>query len=163
MFKRFFASISCVFCNLFTVNVRRSYKWHIMVITLVILSTCCAIVFYPSLNKPFLPSLGQTQLKFFYSGLEFGKFGTEESFNFYASRPIYGDGIKSLDLGKNLTPKGSSSDIKCSSFLMPSSNDTVQQSSHQNGKDDEVYFFYCLYFVTLFSCLFWFFIVHLFT
>ena len=162
MLKSIFTSISRIFGNLFTINVIRRYKWHIMVITLVILNTCCAIVFYPSLNKLFLPSFGQTHLEFFDSGLEFGKLGTEERFNLCVSGPIYGDGIKTLNLGKNLAPKGSSSNIKCSSFLMPSSNDTVQQRSYQNGEDDEVYFSYCLYFVTLLSCVFWFFIVPLF-
>lgn len=159
MLKRFFTSFSGIFCNLFTTNVICRYKRHIVVITMVSLFACCAIVLYPGLNKPSLPSLGQTQLKFFYSGLELGKFGVEEKLNFCISGPINGDGVKPLNLGKEFISKGGSSNIKCYSFLMSSSNDTVQQSSHQNGEDDEIYFFYCLYFVTLFSCLFWFFIV----
>ena len=132
MFKRFFTSVSRIFCNLFTINVISRYKRHIVVITLISILACCTIVLYPRLNKPSLPSFGQTQLKFFYSGLELGKFGVEEKLNFCISGPIYGDGIKSIELGKNLTPKDSSNNIK-GVVILHGERDAVAKPSHNKS------------------------------
>jgi len=108
MLKRFFTSISCIFCNLFTINVIRRYKGHIVGITLIFSLACCAIVLYPSFDKFFANSNRQTQFKVFDSGLNLGKFGTEKGLDVYTSRPVYRDGVKSFYYREEFTSKSSS-------------------------------------------------------
>ncbi len=175
MFKCLFVSVSSIFCNLFILNVVRRYKWHIVMITLIPSLACCAIVFYPSVNKHFLSPFRQVPLKFFDNRLEFWKFGTEERINLCVFRPIYREGIKSLDLGQNLVPERfSSSDkgivtlhIKRKSIDNQSHNESTtnaEQPEIRCGESDPedyhlLWSLLPMYIVTIIGSLYMFFIV----
>jgi len=130
MFKGFLVSIPCIFRNLFTVNIIRRHKWHIVMIALIAFLTSSAIVIYPCFVKLFFNPTGQISSKFFNDGLNFGKLGTKERLYFDTLGPIYGNGIKPFKFGYKFGSESGSGNIKS---IVPLSVDckAITDQSHK--------------------------------